>query len=82
MSTAVCNSEGSEVNVRYARGRRGGGQSYPASRDATTPFFGFLSSHDIAQGIQREKAGGGGTQGYPKVRLPPSYRAMPPEVRY
>ncbi len=29
------------------RGRRG--QPYPASRDATTPFFfGFLSSHDIA----------------------------------
>lgn len=65
MSTAVCNSEGSEVNVRYARGRRGG-QSYPASRDATTPFFGFLSSHDIAQGIQREKAGGGARRDTPR----------------
>lgn len=44
----------------------GGGHPYPASRYATTPFFGFLSSHDIAQGIQREKAGGGGHAGIPQ----------------
>nr|DAO68070.1 MAG TPA: hypothetical protein [Caudoviricetes sp.] len=46
-------------------------------------LFGFLSSHDIAQGIQREKGWwGGGHAGTPKVRLPPSYRTMPPEIRY
>nr|DAG12182.1 MAG TPA: hypothetical protein [Caudoviricetes sp.] len=44
-------------------------------------LFGFLSSHDIAQGIQREKVGGG-RAGTAKVRLPPSYRTMPPEIRY
>ena len=32
MSTAVCNSEGSEVNVRYARGRRGGHAGIPQGK--------------------------------------------------
>lgn len=40
MSTAGYDGEDSEVHVRYARGRRG--QPYPASRDATAPFF-FLA---------------------------------------
>lgn len=81
MSTAGYNSEDSEFT--YATHVVGGGQPYPASQDATTPFFffGFLSSHDIAQGIQREKVGGG-RSGTPKVRLPPSYRTMPPGLRY
>ena len=71
------------VKFTYATRVDGGGQPYPALRDATTPFFffGFLSSHGIAQGIQREKVGGG-YAGTSKVRLPPSYRTMPPEVRY
>jgi hypothetical protein len=43
--------------------------------------FWLLISHDIAQGIQRGKVGGGHA-GTPKVRLPTSYRTMPPEVRY
>lgn len=44
------------VKFTYATHVDGGGQPYPASRDMTTPFpFGFLSSHDIAQGIQRGK---------------------------
>lgn len=39
MSTAGYNSEDSEVND--ATRVDGGGQPYPASRDATTPFFSF-----------------------------------------
>lgn len=81
MSTAGCNSENSEVHVRYARGRRGTALSCLTGCDHSFFLFGFLSSHDIAQGIQREKVGGG-RAGTAKVRLPPSYRTMPPEVRY
>lgn len=81
MSTAGCNSEDSEVNVRYARGRRGTALSCLTGCDHSFFLFGFLSSHDIAQGIQRGKVGGG-RAGTAKVRLPPSYRTMPPEIRY
>lgn len=81
MSTAGYNSEDSEVNVRYARGRRGTALSCLTGCDHSFFLFGFLLSHDIAQGIQREKVGGG-RSGTPKVRLPTSYRTMPPEVRY
>ena len=77
----------------------GGGQPYPASRDATTPFF-FLAfaPPDPPTGVPASGIGygfyqvypkaskgekvGGGHAGTPKVRLPPSYRTMPPEVRY
>lgn len=55
MSTAGCNSKGSEVNVRYARGRRGTALSCLTGCDHSFFLFGFLSSHDIAQGIQRGK---------------------------
>lgn len=55
MSTAGCNSKGSEVNVRYARGRRGDSLILPHSMRPLLFLFGFLSSHDIAQGIQRGK---------------------------
>jgi hypothetical protein len=81
MSTAGYNSEDSEVRVRYARGRRGTALSCLTGCDHSFFLFGFLSSHDIAQGIQRGKVGGGHA-GTPKVRLPPPYRTMPPEVRY
>lgn len=81
MSTAGYNSKGSEVNVRYARGRRGDSLILPNGMRPLLFLFGFLSSHDIAQGIQREKVGGGHA-GTTKVRLPPSYRTMPPEIRY
>lgn len=81
MSTAGYNSEDSEVNVRYTRGRRGTALSCLTGCDHSFFIFGFLSSHDIAQGIQREKVGGGHA-GTPKVRLPPSYRTMPHGLRY
>lgn len=81
MSTAGYNSKDSEVHVSYARGRRGTALSCLTGCDHSFFLFGFLSSHDIAQGIQREKVGGGHA-GTTKVRLPPSYRTMPPEVRY
>lgn len=55
MSTAGYNSEDSEVNVRYARGRRGTALSCLTGCDHSFFLFGFLSSHDIAQGIQRGK---------------------------
>ena len=55
MFTAGYNSEGSEVHVRYARGRRGTALSCLTGCDRFLFPFGFLSSHDIAQGIQREK---------------------------
>ena len=56
MSAAGYNSEDSEVNVRYARGRRGTALSCLTGCDHSFFFlFGFLSSHDIAQGIQRGK---------------------------
>lgn len=55
MSTAGCNSEDSEVHVRYARGRRGTALSCLTGCDHSFFLFGFLSSHDIAQGIQRGK---------------------------
>ena len=35
---------GEEVKFTYATRVDGGGQPYPASRDATTPFF-FLASY-------------------------------------
>lgn len=63
MSTSGYNSEDSEVNVRYARGRRGTALSCLTGCDHSFFLFGFLSSHDIAQGIQRGKVGGGGTLG-------------------
>lgn len=71
------------MKFTYATHVEGGGHPYPVSRDETAPFFlfGFLSSHDIAQGIQRGKVGGE-RAGTAKVRIPPSYRTMPPEVRY
>lgn len=81
MSTAGYDGEDSEVHVRYARGRQGTALSCLTGCDHSFFLFGFLSSHDIAQGIQRGKVGGG-RSGTPKVRLPPSYRTMPPEVRY
>lgn len=55
MSTAGYNSEDSEVHVRYARGRRRTALSCLTGCDRSLFLFGFLSSHDIAQGIQREK---------------------------
>lgn len=81
MSTAGYNSEDSEVHVRYAHGRRRTALSCLTGCDHSFFLFGFLSSHDIVQGIQREKVGGG-RAGTAKVRLPPSYLTMPPEVRY
>jgi hypothetical protein len=81
MSTAGYDGEDSEVHVRYARGRQGTALSCLTGCDRSLFLFGFLSSHDIAQGIQREKVGGGHADAH-KVRLPPSYRKMPPEVRY
>lgn len=63
------------VKFKYAMRVDGGGQPYPASRDATAPFF-FLAS----QGIQRKKVGGGRT-GTVKVRLPPSSRIVPSGLR-
>ncbi len=81
MSTAGYNSEDSEVHVRYARGRRGTALSCLTGCDHSFFLFGFLSSHDIAKASKGKKVGGGHA-GTPKVRLPPSYRTMPPEVRY
>lgn len=81
MSTAGYNSKGSEVHVRYARGRRGTALSCLTGCDHSFFLFGFLSSHDIAKASKGKKIGGG-HDGAPKVRLPPSYRTMPPEVRY
>lgn len=73
MSTAGCNSKGSEVNVRYARGRRGTALSCLTGCDHSFFLFGFLSSNDIVQGIQREKVGGGtlgDTQGKATAVIP------------
>lgn len=81
MSTAGRDSEDSEVHVRHARGRRGTALSCLTGCDRPFFPFGSLSSHGVAQGIQGEKVGGGHA-GTPKVRLPPSYRTMPPGVRY
>lgn len=81
MSTAGYNSKGSEVHVRYARGRRGTSLSCLTGCDHSFFLFGFLSSHDIAKASKGEKVGGGHA-GTPRVRLPPSYRTMPPEIRY
>lgn len=55
MPTVGYNGEGSEVHVRYARGRHGTALSCLTGCDRSLFLFGFLSSHDIAQGIQREK---------------------------
>lgn len=55
MSTAGYNSKDSEIHVRYARGRRGTSLSCLTGCDHSFFLFGFLSSHDIAQGIQRGK---------------------------
>lgn len=55
------------VKFTYATHVDGGGQPYPASRDATTPFsFWLLIAHDIAQGIQRGKRLVGDTLGHPR----------------
>lgn len=73
MSTSGYNSEDSEVNVRYARGRRGTSLSCLTGCDHSFFLFGFLSSHDIAQGIQRGKVGGGtlgDTQGKATAVIP------------
>lgn len=73
MSAAGCNSEDSEIHVRYARGRRGTSLSCLTGYDRSLFLFGFLSSHDIAQGIQREKVGGGtrwDTQGKATAVIP------------
>lgn len=43
MSTAGYNSEGSEVHVRYARGRRGTSLSCLTGCDHSFFLFGFLS---------------------------------------
>lgn len=55
MSTAGYNSEDSEVDVRYARGRRGTALSCLTGCDHSFFSFWLLISHDIAQGIQRGK---------------------------
>lgn len=81
MPTVGYNSEDSEVNVRYARGRRGTALSCLTGCDHSFFLFGFLSSHDIAKASKGEKVSVGHA-GTPKVRLPPSYRTMPLEVRY
>lgn len=81
MPTVGYNGEGSEVHVRYARGRRRTALSCLTGCDHSFFSFWLLIAHDIAQGIQRGKVGGG-RSGTPKVRLPPSYRTMPPEIRY
>lgn len=73
MSTAGYNSENSEVNVRYARGRRGTSLSCLTGCDHSFFLFGFLSSHDIAQGIQRGKGWWGArwdTQGKATAAIP------------
>jgi hypothetical protein len=69
MSTAGYNSKGSEVHVRYARGRRGTSLSCLTGCDHSFFLFGFLSSHDIAKASKGKKIGGG-HDGAPKVRLP------------
>lgn len=43
ISTAGCNSENSEVHVRYARGRRGTALSCLTGCDHSFFLFGFLS---------------------------------------
>lgn len=52
MSTACCNSEGSEVNVRYARGRLGTSLSCLTGCDRSLFLFGLLISYPsvIVQG--------------------------------
>ena len=55
MSTAGYNSEDSEVNVRYARGRRGDSLILPHGMRPLLFSFWLLIAHDIAQGIQRGK---------------------------
>lgn len=71
------------VKFTYATCVDGRGQPYPASRDATAPFF-FLASYRpmTYPKASKGKKVGGGRAGTAKVRLPPSYRTMPPEVRY
>lgn len=59
MSTASYNSKGSEVHVRYARGRRGTSLSCLTGCDHSFFLFGFLSSHDIAKASKGKKIGGG-----------------------
>lgn len=82
MSTAGYNSENSEVQVRYARGRRGTSLSCLTGCDRYLFLFGLLTSYPavIAQGIQRKKVGGGHA-GSHKVRLPPSSRIVPSGLR-
>nr|DAK09584.1 MAG TPA: hypothetical protein [Caudoviricetes sp.]DAL07963.1 MAG TPA: hypothetical protein [Bacteriophage sp.] len=82
MSTSGYNSEDSEVNVRYARGRRGTALSCLTGCDHSFFLFGLLASYPsvIVQGIQREKVGGGHAGGH-KVRLPPSSRIVPSGLR-
>lgn len=73
MSTAGYDGEDSEVHVRYARGRQGTALSCLTGCDRSLFLFGFLSSHDIAQGIQREKDWWGtrwGTQGKATAVMP------------
>lgn len=82
ISTAGCNSENSEVHVRYARGRRGTALSCLTGCDRSLFLFGLLASYPsvIVQGIQRKKVGGGHA-GAHKVRLPPSSRIVPSGLR-
>lgn len=73
MSTAGYNSKGSEVHVRYARGRRGTSLSCLTGCDHSFFLFGFLSSHDIAKASKGKKIGGGarwGTQGKATAVMP------------